>query len=185
MAATAHPMARVSHAVRLVSGDFDSLFLAHHQSVFRLAYRIARTREEAEDLTQEAFLRLHRSPGVWQGSPDGARVRAWLYRVVTNLAYNSLRSRSRRERREDAVGLYEAGAADSTEALAEREEQRCEVQQALSTLPQRQMQLLLLRYAGLSYKELAETLNLAPGSIGTLLSRAERAFAQVYGAGGK
>lgn len=185
MATTAHSMARVPHAVRLVSQDFDSLFLAHYQSVFRLAYRIARTREEAEDLAQEAFLRLHRSPHLWKAGGDGTHIRAWLYRVVTNLAYNSLRDRSRRERREDIVALHGVEAAESTETLAEREEQRREVQQALAALPQRQMQLLLLRHAGLSYRELAEALDLAPGSIGTLLSRAEKAFADIYRLGEK
>lgn len=47
-----------------MSSDFDALFLAHVAAVFRLAYRIAGTREEAEDLAQETFLRLHRSSNI-------------------------------------------------------------------------------------------------------------------------
>jgi len=47
---------------RTVASDFDALFLAHYDGVYRLAYRLAGTREEAEDLAQEAFLRLHRTP---------------------------------------------------------------------------------------------------------------------------
>jgi hypothetical protein len=46
---------------------FDALFLTHYQPIFRLLYRIAGTREEAEDLAQETFLRLHRSPELWKG----------------------------------------------------------------------------------------------------------------------
>src|SRR5512139_78083 len=81
-----------------VSDDFDALFLAHYPAVFRLAYRIAGTREEAEDLVQETFLRLHRSPGVWETASE-AGLRAWLYQVVTHLAYNSARGQGRRRRR--------------------------------------------------------------------------------------
>jgi RNA polymerase sigma-70 factor (ECF subfamily) len=54
------------------------------------------------------------------------------------------------------------------------------VRRALLKLPQKQGQLLLLRHAGLSYKELAEALQVAPGSVGTLLARAEAAFERAY-----
>lgn len=166
-----------------VAGDFEALFLAHYQAVFRLAYRLAGTREEAEDLAQETFTRLHGSPHLW--SVDEGALRGWLYRVATNLAYNSARGRGRRQRREDVV-FSETGAqvgADPAD-LAERAEQRAVVRDALLRLPERQAQLLLLRHAGLSYKELAEALGLAPGSIGTLLARAEAAFERAYRAGG-
>lgn len=165
--------------------DFEAVFLAHYSPVFRLAYRLAGTREAAEDLTQETFLRLHRTPGIWQSPVDvrsspveDRRVAAWLYRVATNLAYNYVRSQNRQRRREDAsIGMVsEEDPAD----LAERTEVQLAVRQALATLPERQVQLLLLRHAGLSYKELAEALDVAPGSVGTLLARAEVAFEKVY-----
>lgn len=163
-----------------VSNDFDALFLAHFQAVFRLAYRIAGTREEAEDLAQETFLRLHRSPGVWEAANDG-QLRAWLYQVVTHLAYNDARGRGRRQRREQAVFDLPAGEADPAD-VAEQVERRLAVRRALLTLPQKQAQLLLLRHAGLSYKELAEALDMKPGSIGTVLARAEAAFERAYAA---
>ncbi len=163
-----------------VSNDFDAVFLAHFQAVFRLAYRIAGTREEAEDLAQEAFLRLHRSPKVWETAGEG-QLRAWLYQVVTHLAYNSARGQGRRQRREEAAFDLPADEANPVD-LAEQVERRLAVRRALLKLPQKQAQLLLLRHGGLSYKELAETLDLAPGSIGTLLARAEAAFEKVYAA---
>ncbi len=163
-----------------VSNDFDALFLAHFQAVFRLAYRMAGTREEAEDLAQEAFLRLHRSPRVWETASEG-QLRAWLYQVVTHLAYNSARGQGRRGRREAAAFDLPAGEANPLD-LAEQVERRLAVRHALLKLPQKQAQLLLLRHAGLSYKELAEALDLAPGSIGTTLARAEAAFEQAYAA---
>ena len=166
-----------------VSSDFDALFLAHYQAVYRLAYRIAGTREEAEDLAQETFSRLHRSPRLWAGGADVASLKGWLYRVVTNLAYNSVRGRGRRRRREDAVFGVPSGVETDPAGLAEQAEQRETVRAALLRLPERQAQLLLLRHAGLTYKELAEALGVAPGSVGTLLARAEAAFELAYRAG--
>ena len=165
---------------------FDALFLTHYQPIFRLLYRIAGTREEAEDLAQETFLRLHRSPELWKGlqpEPREHNVRAWLYRVATNLAYNMLRSQQRRTRREDVVlgQTLSAGRGDPDPVeAAERDDERAAVRRALAALPERQAQLLLMRHAGLSYRELAEALGIAPGSVGTSLARAEAAFEKVY-----
>lgn len=162
-----------------VSDDFDALFLAYYATVYRLAYRIAGTREEAEDLAQEAFARLHASPQLWTAEPSA--LKGWLYRVVTNLAYNNARGQGRRRRREDAVFGENAMRTEADPAdLAERAEQRATVRQTLLRLPERQAQLLLLRHAGLTYKELADTLGVAHTSVGTLLARAEAAFEQAY-----
>jgi RNA polymerase sigma-70 factor, ECF subfamily len=174
------PLALVPAQELPVPNDFDALFLAHFQAVFRLAYRIAGTREEAEDLAQETFIRLHRSPHVWETAGDGG-LRAWLYRVVTHLAYNSARGQGRRRRREDAVFGTPANEVDPAE-VAEQVERRLAVRRALLRLPEKQAQLLLLRHAGLSYKELAESLGLSTGSVGTLLARAEAAFEKAYAA---
>jgi RNA polymerase sigma-70 factor (ECF subfamily) len=53
----------------------------------------------------------------------------------------------------------------------------------LRQMPPREAQLLILRHAGLAYKEIADTLGLAPGSVGTLLARAEKEFERLYGPG--
>jgi RNA polymerase sigma-70 factor (ECF subfamily) len=167
-----------------VSGDFDALFLTHYPAVFRLAYRLAGTREEAEDLAQETFARLHASPRLW--AAETGALKGWLYRVVTNLAYNAARGSGRRRRREDALFADAARrTAPDPADLAEEAERRERVRAALLRLPERQAQMLLLRHAGLSYKELAEALGVAPGSVGTLLARAEAAFEGSYRAGGE
>jgi RNA polymerase sigma-70 factor (ECF subfamily) len=111
-------------------------------------------------------------------------VGGWLYRVVTNLAYNALRGQGRRQRREGALLAAEdedsvvSGADPAAEALRADEQET--VRLALLRLPERQAQILLLRYAGLSYREVAEALGIAPASVGTLLARAETAFQQAY-----
>lgn len=162
--------------------DFDSLFLAHYDGVYRLLYRIVGAREDAEDLAQETFLRLARQR--FRGDQEH-NVRAWLYRVATNLAYNLLRGEGRRTRRQQQFGAVAAAetAPDATEAALRGDEQAA-VRRTLARLPERQAQLLLLRHAGLSYRELAEAAGIAPGSVGTLLARAEAAFEKAYRAAG-
>lgn len=155
---------------------FDALFLAHYEAVFRQAYRVTGNAEEAEDLAQEAFLRLH---GQQFGPGREHNERAWLLKVVTNLAYNALRSNRRRDHREDKVFDDRPAAPDPADAAVRRDDQE-RVRRVLQQLPERQATLLLLRHAGLSYGELASALGVAPGSVGTLLARAHAAFASAY-----
>jgi RNA polymerase sigma-70 factor (ECF subfamily) len=160
--------------------EFDVLFLSHYQSVYRVLYRIVGSSDEAEDLAQETFLRLYRQR--FAGDREHY-VRAWLFRVATNLAYNALRGRRHLEQRETVATLREPPGADQEMdpvRWAERSEARQEVRRALAELPARQAQLLLLRHAGLSYRELAAALEVAPGSVGTLLARATTAFQEAY-----
>jgi RNA polymerase sigma-70 factor, ECF subfamily len=167
--------------------DFDELFKAHYEGVYRLLYRIVGTREEAEDLAQETFLRLHKADYLWDQQRVTAEhphnIRGWLYRVASNLAYNVLRGEGRRQRRQHETarqtGVTGRGEEDPAEIVV-RGDDRLAVRRALAALSQQQAQLLLLRHAGLSYRELAEALGIAPGSVGTLLSRAETAFEKSY-----
>ena len=159
---------------------FETIFREHYAQVFAVAYRLLGSASEAEDAAQEAFLRLYEHP-----LPAGSNhnLRGWLLRVTTNLAYNALRSRGRRRLREEralaeAQSAGQPAAGDSMVAAADT---GAKVRGVLARLPERQVQLLLLRQAGLSYAELAGALGVAPGSIGTLVARAERAFRDLYG----
>jgi len=180
---TAAPRPYTARQPERAAQDFDALFLAHYAEIYRLLYRIVGAREEAEDLAQEAFLRLHRSPHLWaSGEQHEHNVRAWLFRVATNLAYNALRHERRSQARQERLADNAAGngaAPDPIEAALQMDA-RTTVRQALAALPARQGQLLVLRYAGLSYRELAVAVAVAPGSVGTLLARAETAFERAY-----
>jgi RNA polymerase sigma-70 factor (ECF subfamily) len=167
--------------------DFDELFKTHYEGVYRLLYRIVGTREEAEDLAQETFLRLHRANHLWNPHHLPAEhphnIRGWLYRVASNLAYNALRGEGRRQRRQAEMArqaLVTGRGEDDPAEMVVRGDDRQAVRRALASLSQQQAQLLLLRHAGLSYRELAEALGVAPGSVGTLLARAETAFEKSY-----
>ncbi len=158
------------------SAAFEALFQRHYERVYRVAYNLVGYREEAEDLAQETFLTLYNQPP----QPDaGAHLGAWLCRVALNRGYNALRGRRRAQQRMERLDVP-ALSEDPYHNLA-RAEERAHVREVLSHLPERQRNLLLLRYAGLSYAEIAATLDVAPGSVGTLLARAERAFVSKCG----
>jgi RNA polymerase sigma factor (sigma-70 family) len=142
-------------------------------------YRLVGDPVEAEDLALETFIRLYQRRA---GHENEFNLGGWLHRVATNLGLDSIRSWKRRERYEMDAGKYaleEMPEDRPTELMAQAEERRL-VRTALGQMNERQSQLLILRYSGLSYKEIAQTLGLAPTSIGPLLLRAEREFEKHY-----
>ena len=166
---------------RVRQGDqasFEALFRRHYGRVYGLLYRLVGNREDAEELAQEVFVKLYRRPLRRSDNVGG-----WLYRVATNLGYNSLRSGKRRAKYEQASIDREGRSSPSAAIEAERQLEGQAVRATLARLKPRQAQLLLLRQMGFSYKELADTLGVAPSSVGTLLVRAEKAFRRAYGGG--
>lgn len=160
------------------SAEFEALFMEHWARVYRLLRRLVGDPAEAEDLALETFLRLYRHPQ----REDGFNAGGWLYRVATNLGLHSIRGWKRRERYELTAGRYalEESEEQSPAEILARQEERQRVRLALTRMDERRSQLLILRHSGLSYKEIAEALGLAPASIGPLLVRAEREFEKQY-----
>jgi RNA polymerase sigma-70 factor, ECF subfamily len=166
----------------LAKGDeaaFDALFVRYYPRVYGVAFRFLGDRDEAEDVAQEVFLKLHQQ----RFGPGEQQLGGWLYRVAVNLCRNRERGSSRRQRREETATL-EARLVKPAEpdpaVAAVRAEERALVRRALADLPERSRHLLLLRQAGLSYAEVAAALGIAPGSVGTLLARAEERFRERY-----
>lgn len=152
---------------------FEQLFRRYYRPVRQLLFRMLADDDLADDLVQETFVALYTHPPQLQ--MDDEMLRAWLFRVALNRGYNALRARRRAEARLPA--LYEEERTLDPEAEALRGEERERVRAALAMLPERQAKLLILRQQeGLKYAEIAGILEVAPGSVGTLLVRAERAF---------
>lgn len=165
---------------RVQEGDvasFDHLFFRHYDRVYGLLFRLVGSRAEAEDLTQEVFLKLYHQP---LAANQNINVGGWLYRVATNLGYNHIRSRKRRWRRNRWLLPGETRADTDPSSQADISETRKAVRTALSRLPERDTRLLLLREMGLSYAEISEACDIAPGSVGTMLRRAAEAFRSEY-----
>lgn len=157
--------------------SFEDLFHQHWERLYHLLYRLTGDPAEAEDLALEAFWQLWTRP---PGKTDA--LAGWLYRVAVNLGYNALRSRRRRQQYEWDAGrrALDYNSPPDPARQAEAAIERQHVQQVLLRLDKRQAQLLILRHAGLSYREIAAALGVAPASVGTLLLRAEKAFEQQY-----
>ena len=164
------------------SASFETLFHRHYDRVYGLLFRLVGNRVEAEDMVQEVFLKLyHEFYGRRRifARRDEHNIGAWLYRVATNTGYNAIRSRTRRWQRNTHLVPDPLGGPDSEQQVAQRERETA-VRAALAQLKPRDAQMLLLRQMGLSYKELAEACEVAPTSVGKLLSRAADAFREVY-----
>ncbi len=176
--------ARLLAGFRLGERDaFESLFSRHWRTVHGILFRLVGSREEAEDLAQEVFVRLYRNPPELRDQPTLA---PWLYRVATNLGYNALRKGSRefqrQQRVQQLVEVEEAAGLNSVdpERASIVGEERMAVRRALSDLSEREQACLVLRHSGLSYAEVAAALEVQVSSIGTILARAEEHFRRVY-----
>jgi RNA polymerase sigma factor (sigma-70 family) len=166
-------------AASLASRSFEDLFIEHWSSIYRLLAQMTGDPAEAEDLALETFFRFYQRPPK-QGigyNPGG-----WLYRVAANLGLHSIRSFKRREHYELTAGkgaLQEDQQDRPAELLESKEEQRL-TRTALVKMNPRRAQLLILRYSGMGYKDIASALHLSPTSIGPLLLRAEGEFEKIY-----
>ncbi|MHB1007389.1 MAG: sigma-70 family RNA polymerase sigma factor [Chloroflexota bacterium] len=173
----------------LAGGDeaaFETLFLRYYAQVYGVLFRLVGDRQEAEDLAQEVFLKLH---GQRFGRAEEQNLGGWLYRVAVNAALNARRAGQRRERREESATrqarVLSVGEAPDPAQVALRNEERVLVRRALAGLAERDRLCLVLRYAGLSYAEVAKAIEVAPGSVGTLLARAEERFRERFRALGE
>jgi RNA polymerase sigma-70 factor, ECF subfamily len=151
----------------------ERVFSAHYDRIFSVLFRVTGDRTRAEELASDMLWKAYRHSAELKGKPD-----SWLYRAATNLGIAELRAKARRQRYERAAAEHLHTAADSNTPLDEalRAEKRSRVRTVLASLKPWQAQILILRSSGLSYKELAEALALKPGSVGTMLARAEAQF---------
>ena len=160
--------------VRICGGDhqaFAFLVRRHTQKFYAAAYRICGDVFEAEDIVQDAFLKLWDRPEAWDKS-RGAKFTTWFYKVVTNLAID----RSRRKKfsvSSDVLDLMADDAKRADQAMQETQEQQA-IEKAIQALPERQKAALnLCFYEGLSNKEAAEILGVGLKALESLLMRAK------------
>jgi RNA polymerase sigma-70 factor (ECF subfamily) len=153
-------------------GAFQELLSRYRRPAITLAYQMLGNLEDAEDVAQEAFVRVFQAIPRFRGQ---AAFSTWLYRIVTNLC---LGNRRRRRATVELEAVREPSAPDSpsqqvTEALLTR--------QVLDAMPPELRAILLLRdQEGLSYTEIAEALRLPLGTVRSRLSKARMAFRQIW-----
>lgn len=168
---------------RVLRGDvnaFEHLVHAYEKTVYNLALRSLGNRQDAEDVTQEAFLKAYRSLSSYRGD---SKFSVWLYRIVTNLCLDQLRAKQRRPTQSLTVENDEGETDEleisdeyfSPERLLDRKLTRESVQRGLASLPDDARQILLLReLQGLSYEEIGLTLGLEPGTVKSRIFRARK-----------
>jgi len=153
--------------------DFDATFDQHYPPLVRYCQRLTGDRDLAEDVAQESMVRLfdHQVTG------PGPGIRAWLFKTATHLVRDRYRVSQNRLRLLEQHPVLPS-EPDSPERSLEREETKARAREALDALAPRDREILLMRYSGFSYKEIAEAIEVAATSVGTLLARAEGRFAE-------
>ena len=182
MSAEESDLSLVQRAQRGESGAFDALVRRYQHKVVKLVMRYVRNPTEAEDIAQDAFIKAYRALSRFRG--DSAFY-TWLYRIAINTAKNSLAARARNPVQldssgsgdEDRPGLEERMSDTATpEALALTEEIRATVSAAIDRLPEDLRTAIMLReLEGLSYEEIAKTMDCPVGTVRSRIFRAREA----------
>lgn len=166
---------------RSKAGDieaFGELVRRYQKPVFRIVLRMVKSPDDADDLTQDTFVRAHRGLKTFKDEYD---FHPWLYRIAVNQAINFLNKR----KRQAAVDLDDVPERDiksgpepeSPLQSASRQELLTRLETALDRLPAEQRTVFLLRVQeGLSYEEIAETMDTPKGTVMSRLARARMAL---------
>lgn len=159
---------------------FEKLVLEYEKNVYSIALRMTGNSEDASDMVQEAFIKAFNSLSGFRGD---SKFSVWLYRIVSNVCLDFLRSRNRRptvslsvqdDEGEDAE-LDIADESQMPELLLERSLTRDSVRRGLDSLAPDYRQILLLReIQGLSYDEISQALNLEVGTVKSRIFRARK-----------
>jgi RNA polymerase sigma factor (sigma-70 family) len=147
----------------MVDGSFEGIVAAHHAEIHRYVRRVVSRRAEADDLSQETFLRAFRAH---RSLPADANVRAWLFAIATNLCRNHFRSeRRRRAAMQAASEEPRAADGDWPEGEAVFNEARGRLEEIIRCLPVKQRLAVTMRKLhDLDYDAIGESLDCSPES---------------------
>lgn len=158
----------------------EEIFRAEYPRLVGIVVRVTGDRARADEVVSEAFYKLAQRPALFRPRNN---IQGWLYRTATNLGLNALKAELRRKRHESAAAreaaCVKASAANALDEML-RNERRLRVRKTLGAMKQRSAQLLLLQHGGLSYRELANTLEIHPASVGQYLLRAAEEFKREF-----
>jgi RNA polymerase sigma-70 factor (ECF subfamily) len=152
-----------------------ALFAQYHLPLVRFLTRRLGDRDAAEEIAQETFVRAMKQETI-------VSERSWLFAVASNLVRDEGRRESRRQRRLELLREQEQAEAvvEQPPTSMERAGERDLARRAIEMLGERDRDALLMREEGLDYDEIAQALDLSPGSVGTTLSRARRRLMEAY-----
>ncbi len=158
-----------------MTGPVGELFREYHSSLVRMLTRRTGDVDRAEEIAQEVFARAVAAP------PRNPR--PWLFAVALNLVREEGRREVRQQRRLMLYKAEQPAAFEAPDDAMERGDRQALVRAALDQLSARDRDALLLKAEGFSYDDIAATLGLARGAVGTTLSRARQKLVEAYRAG--
>ncbi|MFO7696678.1 MAG: RNA polymerase sigma factor [Anaerolineae bacterium] len=164
----------IANATADAQALLEQLYTQHHHSIVNYLYRMVGDSGRAEELAQDVFLRAFRAlPRL----PSDANHRAWLYRIATNVAYDTLR----RRRLVSWLALRETDRDEQATGGPDRLAEQQAVQMTLMQLPDGYRAVLVLfSVQGYSVREIAESMGISEGAVKTRLSRAREMFRKAY-----
>lgn len=154
--------------------NFDQLYEQYYTPIYKKIFYLIGDRLVAEDLAQETFMKLYKAP------PQHSNIKGWLYQVATHLAYNHVRNITKRKSKIALLFQKEILKTPSSEEAALLKTEINFTREILDELPPRDRIILLLKFSGYKYHEIAELLGINKNSIGTILSRAQAKFKKSY-----
>lgn len=164
---------------RFKEGDeeaFRELVERHHPSILNLCFRYVGNQEDAEEVAQDVFIRAYRAREDYE---PRAKFSTYLYRIAVNLSLNRIRDRKRK------FGLFESTVSEDRslsmaqgnprpDELLEQKEEQAAVRRAVDSLPPNQKTAVILkRFHGLSYEEIADVMNCSLSAVEARLHRAK------------
>jgi RNA polymerase sigma-70 factor, ECF subfamily len=184
------PDVRLMLAVRDDDGSaFEELMRRYQDRLITVLDHLVGNRDQAEDLAQDVFLRIYRSRKTYV---PGAKFSTWLFTIANNVASNARRSRSRRKevnldlRPATTTGIHsidelaQAASGLMPARQIDKAEMREVVRKAISTLNERQrLAVLLSKFESMSYEDIADTMEMTPQAVKSLLSRARTNLREV------
>ena len=158
---------------------FEPLVEKYRQRVYRLAYNVLRNSEDAWDVAQEAFIKAYQALPGFRGQ---SAFYTWLFRIVMNVAHDKARQRGAQGRAFGTERVAEEewertmpDPGEEPDAAAARAEQRARIQQGLAALPEHHRAIIMLSdLEGLSYREIADVLDIPMGTVMSRLHNARK-----------
>jgi RNA polymerase sigma-70 factor (ECF subfamily) len=145
---------------------FDVIVERHQRHVYQLCYRFAGNHEDANDLTQDVFIRAYRALKTFKGRSS---LGTWLYRIAVNVSLNKVSGRTRTEPLDALLAVSDERIASTDESAPEallRGERATQVRAAIARLPRKQRATLVLRvYHDLPHEQIANILGSSVGAV--------------------
>ena len=174
---------------QILDGDksaFETLVLENQKNVYNLALKMTGNEDDALDISQEAFFKAYRQLGAFRGE---SRLSVWLYRLTYNLCIDFLRKKPQTtvvsltyhdDGGDEAHDLDIPDIRSLPEDIALRKEMRGEIVKSIRALSSQHREILVMReITGMSYGDIAETLNVSEGTVKSRLARARLSLANI------